>query len=96
MRFAGPDVATPTLTTIAENHDKTVAQVALHWLIQRGIVAIPKSVRAHRMAENIDVFDFDLSATEMQQIATLDRRESLFFDHRDPEAVIRLNSRPTP
>jgi 2,5-diketo-D-gluconate reductase A len=86
----------PALTKIAESYNKTVAQVALHWLIQRGIVAIPKSVRAHRMAENIDVFDFSLSDEEMQQIAALDTRTSLFFDHRDPEAVIRLTSRPTP
>lgn len=86
----------PTLTKIAESHDKTVAQVALHWLIQRGIVAIPKSVRADRMAENFDMFGFTLSDEEMQQIAVLDTSESLFFDHRDPEAVIRLNSRPTP
>jgi 2,5-diketo-D-gluconate reductase A len=62
----------------------------------RGIVAIPKSVRADRMAENFNVFDFGLSDEEMQQIATLDTHTSLFFDHRDPEAVIRLNSRPTP
>jgi 2,5-diketo-D-gluconate reductase A len=86
----------PTLTEIGETHEKTVAQVALHWLIQRGIVAIPKSVRADRMAENFDVFDFTLSDGEMQQIATLDKGESLFFDHRDPDAVIRLSSRPTP
>jgi 2,5-diketo-D-gluconate reductase A len=86
----------PTLTKIAESHDKTVAQIALHWLIQCGIVAIPKSVRADRMAENFNVFDFDLSDEETQQIATLDTHTSLFFDHRDPEAVIRLNSRPTP
>jgi 2,5-diketo-D-gluconate reductase A len=86
----------PILTEIAENHDKTVAQIALHWLIQRGIVAIPKSVRADRMAENFDIFDFNLTHEEMQQIATLDTRTSLFFDHRDPEAVIRLTSRPTP
>lgn len=86
----------PTLTKIAESHNKTVAQIALHWLIQRGIVAIPKSVRADRMAENFDVFDFTLTDEEMHQIATLDTHTSLFFDHRDPEAVIRLNSRPTP
>jgi 2,5-diketo-D-gluconate reductase A len=86
----------PTLTKIAESHGKTVAQVALGWLIQRGIVAIPKSVRADRMAENFDVFDVNLSEEEMQQIATLDKGASLFFDHRDPEAVARLNSRPTP
>jgi 2,5-diketo-D-gluconate reductase A len=86
----------PTLTKIAENHDRTVAQIALHWLIQRGIVAIPKSVRADRMAENFGVLDFSLSDEEMHQIAALDTHESLFFDHRDPEAVIRLSSRPTP
>jgi 2,5-diketo-D-gluconate reductase A len=86
----------PTLTEIARSHGKTVAQVALRWLIQRGVVAIPKSVRAERMAENFDVFDFSLSDYEMHQIATLDTHASLFFDHRDPEAVVRLNSRPTP
>jgi 2,5-diketo-D-gluconate reductase A len=86
----------PTLTTIAENHHKTVVQVALHWLIQRGVVAIPKSVRADRMAENFDVFGFTLSDDEMHQIGALDTSTSLFFDHRDPDAVIRISSRPTP
>jgi 2,5-diketo-D-gluconate reductase A len=86
----------PILAGIAESHEKTVAQVALRWLTQRGIVAIPKSVRADRMAENFDIFDFDLSDEEMSQIATLDTGESQFFDHRDPDAVIRISSRPTP
>jgi 2,5-diketo-D-gluconate reductase A len=86
----------PILAGIAESHEKTVAQVALRWLTQRGIVAIPKSVRADRMAENFDIFGFDLSDEEMSQIATLDTGESQFFDHRDPEAVIRISSRPTP
>jgi 2,5-diketo-D-gluconate reductase A len=86
----------PILARIAESHEKTVAQVALRWLTQRGIVAIPKSVRADRMAENFDIFGFDLSDEEMSQIATLDTGESQFFDHRDPEAVIRISSRPTP
>jgi 2,5-diketo-D-gluconate reductase A len=86
----------PILARIAESHEKTVAQVALRWLTQRGIVAIPKSVRADRMAENFDIFGFDLSDEEMSQIATLDTGESQFFDHRDPEAVTRISSRPTP
>jgi 2,5-diketo-D-gluconate reductase A len=86
----------PILAGIAESHEKTVAQVALRWLTQRGIVAIPKSVRADRMAENFDIFGFDLSDEEMSQIATLDTGESQFFDHRDPDAVIRISSRPTP
>jgi 2,5-diketo-D-gluconate reductase A len=86
----------PILAEIAEGHEKTVAQVALRWLTQRGIVAIPKSVRTDRMAENFDIFGFDLSDEEISQIATLDTGESQFFDHRDPEAVIRISSRPTP
>lgn len=86
----------PTLTQIAGTHDKSVAQVALRWLIQRGVVAIPKSVRADRMAENFDIFNFTLTNDEMAEIAKLDTAQSLFFDHRDPEAVTRLNSRPTP
>ena len=86
----------PTLTKIAEAHDKSVAQVALRWLIQRDVIAIPKSVRADRMAENFDVFSFVLTDDEMGEIAALDTGHTLFFDHRDPEAVVRLNSRPTP
>jgi 2,5-diketo-D-gluconate reductase A len=86
----------PILAEIAEGHEKTVAQVALRWLTQRGIVAIPKSVRTDRMAENFDIFGFDLSDEEISQIAILDTGESQFFDHRDPEAVIRISSRPTP
>jgi 2,5-diketo-D-gluconate reductase A len=86
----------PTLTQIAHAHEKSVAQVALRWLVQRDVVAIPKSVRADRMAENFDVFDFALTDDEMTEIAALDTGQSLFFDHRDPEAVVRLNSRPTP
>ena len=82
----------PILVGIAKAHEKSVAQVALRWLMQRHIIAIPKSVRADRMAENIDVFDFELTDEEMAQIATLDTGSSLFFDHRDPEQVRRLNS----
>ncbi|MCC3294307.1 aldo/keto reductase [Arthrobacter sp. zg-Y411] len=81
----------PTLTAVASGHGKSVAQVVLRWLIQRGIVVIPKSVRPDRMAENLQVFDFELSPQEMAAIADLDTGHSLFFDHRDPEAVARLS-----
>ena len=81
----------PTLTAIASAHGKSIAQVVLRWLIQRGIVVIPKSVRPDRMAENFNVFDFELSPQEMASIADLDTGRSLFFDHRDPEAVARLS-----
>lgn len=81
----------PTLTAIAGTHGKSVAQVVLRWLIQRGVVVIPKSVRPDRMAENMDVFGFELSPQEMASIADLDTGTSLFFDHRDPEAVARLS-----
>ena len=76
-----------TLTSIAVKNNKSVAQVILRWLTQRGVVAIPKSVRKERMAENFDIFDFELSANEMQKISTLDTNASLFFDHRDPNMV---------
>ncbi|MFF7889164.1 aldo/keto reductase, partial [Streptomyces sp. NPDC020794] len=80
----------PLLSEIAAKHAKSVAQVVLRWLSQRGIVAIPKSVRADRMAENIDVFDFELTDDQMASIADLDTGKSLFFDHRDPAMVSRL------
>ena len=83
----------PTLTAIANAHGKSVAQVVLRWLIQRGIVTIPKSVRRERMEQNLDVFDFTLADDEMTRIATMDTGASLFFDHRDPAMVSWLNSR---
>jgi len=64
--------------------------VALRWLIQRGVVVIPKSVRPERMAENLDVFDFELTDEEMSRIATLDTGASVAFDHRDPEWVTKI------
>jgi len=82
----------PTLTAIAAAHDKSVAQVVLRWLTQRGVVVIPKSVRPERMAQNLDVFDFVLTDDEMARIAQLDTGSSLFFDHRDPEMVRRLGN----
>ncbi|MGW0392929.1 aldo/keto reductase [Streptomyces sp. NPDC003042] len=82
----------PVLSSIADQHGKSVAQVVLRWLIQRDIVTIPKSVRPERMAENLDVFDFRLTEDQMSQIATLDTGRSLFFDHRDPAMVSRLGT----
>jgi 2,5-diketo-D-gluconate reductase A len=69
-----------------------VAQVVLRWLVQRDVVVIPKSVRADRMAENIDVFDFELTDDQMTRTADLDTGASLFFDHRDPAMVSRLGT----
>ena len=85
------------LRAIADSHRKSVAQVILRWLTQRGVVAIPKSVRKERIAENFNVFDFALSPEEMTAIATLDTKTSSFFDHRDPKMVKWLGEakRPT-
>jgi 2,5-diketo-D-gluconate reductase A len=83
----------PVLSEIGAAHDKSVAQVVLRWLVQRGVVVIPKSVRAERMRENIDIFDFELTDDQMTRIADLDTGKTLFFDHRDPEWVSRLGSR---
>ena len=80
----------PTLSSIARAHDKSVAQVVLRWLIQRGVVVIPKSVRRDRMEENFDVFDFELADSDMAVITTLEKGEPLFIDHRDPAAVDML------
>ena len=68
-------------------HGKTAAQVVLRWHLQRGVVAIPKSVRPERMRENIDVFDFARSAEEMERIGALDQKQSAFFSHQDPNMV---------
>jgi 2,5-diketo-D-gluconate reductase A len=80
------------LRSIAGKHGKSVAQVVLRWLTQRGVAAIPKSVRKERIAENINIFDFRLGADDMEAIATLDTGQSAFFDHRDPEIVKRLGT----
>ena len=85
------------LKSIADHHGKSIAQVVVRWLTQRGIVAIPKSVRKERMAENFKIFDFQLTDDEMRSIATLDTGTSSFFDHRDPAMVKWLSEavRPT-
>ncbi len=76
-----------TLGGIALKHRRSTAQVILRWLVQRGVVAIPKSVKKARMEENLAVFDFTLGADDMAAIASLDTARSAFFDHRDPEMV---------
>jgi diketogulonate reductase-like aldo/keto reductase len=83
----------PVLRAIATKHNKSVAQVILRWLSQRGIVVLSKSVRKERMAENFNVLDFDLNTDDVAAIATLDTGTSSFFDHRDPEKVKWLGSR---
>ncbi len=77
----------PTLAQIGAAHGKTTAQVMLRWNLQRGVVVIPKSVHRERMEENLDVFDFELAADEMAQIAALDTATSSFFSHSDPAMV---------
>ncbi|MDH4291948.1 MAG: aldo/keto reductase [Dehalococcoidia bacterium] len=81
------------LLSIAAKHKKSVAQVILRWLLQRGIIALSKTTRKERMIENISVFDFELSTEDMAAITTLDTKTSSFFDHRDPEKVKWLGER---
>ncbi|MBS4913900.1 MAG: aldo/keto reductase [Veillonella sp.] len=77
----------PVLTEIGKQYGKSAAQVMIRWQVQRGIVCLSKSVRADRMAENFNVFDFELSKDDMNRIQSLDRKESLFFSHQDPSTV---------
>ena len=81
------------LLSIAAKHKKSIAQVILRWLVQRGVIVLSKSVRKERMTENISVFDFELSAEDMAAITTLDTKTSSFFDHRNPEMVKWLGNR---
>ncbi len=77
----------PVLEAIGKKYGKSVAQVALRWLIQRDVIIIPKSVHVERMQQNLDIFDFELSQDDMAAIAGLDTKQSLFFDHHAPEVV---------
>lgn len=76
-----------TLTKTGNSHGKSVAQIALRWLIQRGVIIIPKSVHIERVEQNLDIFNFELTDEEMAEIATLDTGKSLFFDHHDAETT---------
>lgn len=81
-----------TLVRIGKQYNKTAAQVALRYLIQQGIIAIPKTVHKERMTQNMDIFDFSLSDEDMADILQLDKGESQFLSHVDPETVKRLSA----
>lgn len=81
------------LLSIAAKHNKSVAQVILRWVVQRGIIALAKSTRKERMIENINVLDFELNTEDMESITTLDTKTSSFFDHRNPDMVKWLGDR---
>jgi diketogulonate reductase-like aldo/keto reductase len=81
------------LLSIGQKHSKSIAQVILRWLVQRGIIVLSKSVRKERMLENINVLDFELTAEDMNAVVSLDTNTSSFFDHRDPERVKWFASR---
>ena len=77
----------PVLAAIARQYGKAPAQVILRWHLQRGVVIIPKSTHIERMRQNLDVFDFTLSEEDMAAIAALDKKQSVFFSHQDPNMV---------
>jgi 2,5-diketo-D-gluconate reductase A len=83
----------PILSEIGAAHGKSVAQVVLRWMVQRDVVVIPKSVKRDRMAQNFDIFDFELTSEEMARIATLDQGTSLFFNHNDAEVANQMSAR---
>ncbi|SDJ29541.1 aldo/keto reductase [Natribacillus halophilus] len=82
-----------TLVSIGEKYNKSVAQVILRWLTQRGVIAIPKSVHKERIIENFNIFDFELTQEDMDKITALDQKETFFFSHRDPEMVKAIGTR---
>ncbi len=81
------------LLSIAAKHNKSVAQVILRWIVQRGIIALAKTTRKERMLENISIFDFELDAEDLAAMTTLDTKTSSFFDHRNPDMVKWLGER---
>jgi 2,5-diketo-D-gluconate reductase A len=81
------------LVSLAGKYKKTVAQIILRWLTQRGLVAIPKSEKKERIKENFNIFDFDLSRDDMGAMVTLDTKTSNFFNHRDPKVIEWMGSR---
>lgn len=81
---------TPLIQKIAETYGKTVGQVMLRWLLQRDIVAIPKSVRKERMQENFDIFDFELTSKDMEALRTLDTGKSTIYDEMDPHVAMNI------
>ena len=82
--------ANPVLNEIGEKYNKSAAQVALRYLIQRDVVVIPKSVHKERMKQNFNIFDFTLSTEDMENILQLDEEESAFFSHYDPATIEML------
>lgn len=83
----------PVLVEIGKKYGKSVGQVVLRWLLQRNVVSLAKSVRQERLLENINIFNFELSMTEMNQITAMDTATSAFFSHRDPAMIEWLTSR---
>lgn len=81
------------LLSLAGKYNKTIGNIILRWLIQRGVVVIPKSVHKERIIENFKVFDFELSSEDVETIKSLDMKSSSFFDHRDPQMVKWLGTR---
>jgi 2,5-diketo-D-gluconate reductase A len=86
----------PTLKAIGNKHGKTIGQTVLRWLVQRGVVVIPKSVHKERIIENFQIFDFELTAEEMAEIAKMDTGKSLFFSHYDPKMAEWLSNYKIP
>src|SRR5699024_5186708 len=78
------------LNEIGKKHGKSAAQVALRFLLQSDVMVIPKSTHKERMAENINIFDFNLDESDMNAIRALDENESLFFSHYDPAVVEKI------
>ncbi|MCT6919472.1 MAG: aldo/keto reductase, partial [Bifidobacteriales bacterium] len=77
----------PTLTEIGQAHGRTAAQVALRFLVQDGVIIIPKTTHRERMRENLDIWDFQLSDQEMDRLRAMDTGKSAFMNHEDPETV---------